>query len=137
MDSGNPDLDAGSGDSSDGSSDLSEFVGAWSGSEGASVQCGDAGAVQAKPQSISGTLEATSTGLTLTDQSGCTFDFTVSGGVATLSAPVSCDTDSGVVQVSSFTLTTTDGHHMTGRATATETVGAVTCAVTISETLSR
>jgi len=137
MDSDNRDLDAGSGDSSDGNSDLSKFAGTWSGSEVASAQCGDAGAVTTKPQSTSGTFQATSTGLTMTDPSGCTFDFTISGAVATLSAPVSCDTDSGVVQVSSFTLTTTDGHHMTGQATAIETVGAVSCAATLSVTFTR
>jgi hypothetical protein len=128
--------------SSSSSDPLANFVGgAWSGSEATTATCGDAGALTGS-KSISLSFQPTASGFTFTDASGCTWSFTVSGDTATLAgAPETCsiDSDAGtqVLTLSTGTLTTSDGHQLTGQFTGTETQGATTCAVVGSFTLTR
>jgi len=73
---------------------------------------------------------------------GCTFKFNVSGNTATLAnGPVSCSgTQQGVpftTTVTSYTLTTADGHSMSVNSAATVVTGGQNCAATVAGTLSR
>jgi hypothetical protein len=67
---------------------------------------------------------------------------TVSGDTAALSTTPeasSIDSDAGteLLSISSATLTTSDGHHMVGQFMGTDTLGATTCSVDASLTLTR
>jgi hypothetical protein len=136
--------DASAGDAgADGASAPSNFLGTppWSGTEVLSLVCGDAGMFRL-PQSLSGiSFMPTASGFSYTDTSGCMFDFAVSGNTATLVAPVTCmiHTDSGTQTeyISSATLTSSDGHHLTGQFTGTDTEGTLACSITASLTLNR
>jgi hypothetical protein len=66
----------------------------------------------------------------------------VSGNTATLaSTPQTCsipsDAGTELLSLSTSTLTTSDGHHMTGQFVGTDTVGATACSVDASITLTR
>jgi hypothetical protein len=132
-----------SGGSGDGGVDpLANFVGApWSGSEGVTLACGDAG-TRTGSKSFSTSFQSTSSGLTFTGANGCSWSLTVSGDTATLaSTPETCDiaqeAGTEVVSLSAGTLTTSDGHHMTGQLTGTDTSGATACSLNLSITLTR
>jgi hypothetical protein len=73
---------------------------------------------------------------------GCTFKFNVSGNVATLAnGPVSCTgTQQGIpftTTVTSYTLSTADGHSMAVNSAATVVTAGQTCTATVTGTLSR
>jgi hypothetical protein len=119
------------------------FVGtpAWSGTETAGLSCGDAGTATTK-KAVSGIVfQPTAVGVSITDSNGCSYDFAVCADKATLTAPATCTiaTDSGVVteQVSTGTLTTKDGHTLTGALRGTVTEGPLDCAVDLGFTLTR
>ena len=70
--------------------------------------------------------------LQYTSNDGCLFKFNVSGSTATLAnGPVTCSATSNGTAVSlsvaSYTLYTSDGHHLTANAVGTATVGGVSC----------
>jgi hypothetical protein len=128
--------------SSSPSANLNNFTGAaWSGTATTTFNCRDAGSTLPASGSTSFVLSASgSNGLTYTTMDGCVFDFTVSGDTATLSnAPVTCSlsTDAGiavVLDVSNYTLSTSDGQHLAGTASGTGMVGGISC--NLSQTLS-
>jgi uncharacterized membrane protein YgcG len=131
-----------SGSSDSGTDPLANFVGTpWSGSQVATVTCGDAGAYTTS-KSVSRSFQSTASGLTVTDQRGCSWSLSVSGNTATLaSTPQTCsipsDAGTELLSLSTSTLTTSDGHHMTGQFVGTDTVGATACSVDASITLTR
>jgi hypothetical protein len=125
-----------------GSPQTNNFLGApWSGTEAVSFVCGDGGAFSGN-QALSGvSFQPTVSGIRTTDKTGCVYDFAVSGDTATLVAPVVCTirTDAGIQtqRITSATLTSSDGHHMTGELRGTDAEGALYCTFDNSLTLSR
>jgi hypothetical protein len=113
----------------------------WSGTESVSLSCGDAGTHGAQ-RALSGLVfQPTDAGIGFTDDTGCTYDFTVCGSSAKLTSPVTCTvtTDSGVVteQVSVGTLTTKDGHHLSGALKGSVTEGTLDCQSLVGLALTR
>jgi hypothetical protein len=123
------------------------FVGtpSWSGTESVALFCEDGGtgtATRSTMSSLSGLVfQPTDTGISATDNDGCTYKFDVCEDKAKLTAPVTCtiSTDSGVVteQLSTGTLTTKDGHMLTGSLRGTVTEGSLSCGLVFGFTLTR
>jgi hypothetical protein len=129
-----------SGDSGSSSSDLTNFLGTWTGTDTVTVMC-DGGITESTNGTVSFGLSESGSGLTYTSVTGCVLDFTVSGDTATLSnAPVTCSdtTDAGTVvtTVTSYTLSTSDGQHLTGTYDTVEMIDGIDCTgpVTFSAT---
>ena len=133
-------LSCSSSSSTVGATDLSHFTGpTWSGSETISVNC--SGTVTNNNIVGKWSLQASGTsGLTYSSTSGCTYDFAVVGDTATLTnAPVVCSGTSatGAAVISTYehyTLTTSDGVHLTGSNDGTLASGGTNC--TFNHTIS-
>jgi hypothetical protein len=130
------------GGSGDGTRNLANFEGApWTGPLTGTVNCAGTTLVQQVQGSI--TLSAGSgADLQFSTLPGCTFKFNVSGNVATLAnGPVSCTgTQQGIpftTTVTSYTLSTADGHSMAVNSAATVVTAGQTCTATVTGTLSR
>jgi len=110
--------------------DLTNFTGqAWSGTQSTSGTCNGNGSQPYNPTSF---IAKGSDGLTFTSAAGCLFDFSVSGDEATLSnAPVVCSTTSNggavVFNYTEFTMTSSDGAHLTALLAGTLKEGGKTC----------
>ena len=106
------------------------------GSDIVSITCG--ASTEDEPSAATGmtyTAQGAS-GFTGTDNDGCTFDWTVSGDTATLSnAPVTCTKQPETI--TAFTLTTSDGKHLSGMASGTAMSGATSCTFTVMLTATR
>lgn len=121
--------------------DLTNFQGTWSGNLSSTITCGTQSQSGNSADSI--TLSA-GTGADLQYQSsaGCLFKFNVAGGTASLvNAPVTCSTTvNGTVlelNFTSYTLSTSDGHHLTADAAATVSSGGQTCTMVITGSATR
>jgi len=132
----------GGGGTSGGTKNLANFEGAaWTGTLTVTLNCAGMTASQQGQGSI--TLSAGSgADLEFSTLPGCTFKFNVSGNTATLAnGPVTCSgTQQGVpftTTVTSYTLTTADGHSMSVNSAATVVTGGQNCAATVAGTLSR
>lgn len=121
--------------------DLSRFEGTWNGNLSSTVVCGTQSQSGNSTDSI--TLSAGSgADLQYLSNAGCLFKFNVSGGTASLSnAPVTCSTTSNgtvlALNFSSYSLSTSDGHHLTANATATIASGGQTCNLVITGSATR
>ena len=123
-------------------SGVSCFVGAtWNASQIETIMCQGGRMETSSPMATQWPLEANGSGFSYTDSSGCMLDFTVSGDTATLSnGPVTCQgsADGGIsLTFSSGTLTSSDGHHLTGDIRGTAMVGSNTCSIDLRETATR
>ncbi len=122
------------------------FTGApWSGTEEIVIICGDAGVgggyscpagsdkCKIAMADVSGlSFQAAKEGISTTDKStGCTFDFSVCGDQASLTAPVACkvSTDAGIVtlNVASGSLTSPDGGSLNGELKGTVSESSASC----------
>lgn len=119
----------------------SNFEGsAWTGTISTTLTCGLQSLTATNDFSVAFSSYG-GTGLTYTSEDGCTFDFSVSGDVATLgNGPVSCSTteDAGVLTVTfqSLTYTSPNGSQLTGTGSGTISLGGTTCqeSATVSAT---
>ncbi|HLK37309.1 MAG TPA: hypothetical protein VKU41_11195 [Polyangiaceae bacterium] len=123
-------------------SGVSCFVGAtWNASQVETITCDNGRGDTSTPMATQWPLEANGSGFSYTDASGCMLEFTVSGDTATLSnGPVTCQgsADGGAaLTFSSGTLSSSDGHHLTGDIRGTATVGSTTCTIDLRETATR
>jgi hypothetical protein len=121
--------------------DFTKFTGAtWSGTNTITQTCG--GATVTRTVAISVQFYGNGgTGIYYPSKDGCVFDFTVSGDTASLSnAPVTCSAtgDAGVetYTVTAYTVTTSDGHSLTGTSTSTG-MGVANCTLTADIKLAR
>lgn len=125
------------GSSSSGPTDLANFTGAeWTGALSLTANC--AGTADTVSDPFMGMFTAQgASGFTATSfNGGCVFDFNVSGNTATLSnGPVSCGTTTTagaavLFSFTSYTLTTSDGAHLTGTVAGSATEGGLNCSLT-------
>jgi hypothetical protein len=133
------------GDLSDGdvtTNDSTNFFGSWTGMETVTVMC-DGSAPDTASSGLTLTLVASGSDLTYTSVTGCVFDFTVSGDTATLSnVPLTCSdtTDAGVAVVTtitSYTLSTSDGQHLTGTFDSTAMADGISCPTSVTFSATR
>jgi hypothetical protein len=121
--------------------DLSKFEGNWSGNLTTTVTCG--GQSQSGNAAVTLGLSAGSgADLQYLSQGGCLFKFNVSGNTASLAnAPVTCSTTSNgaalVLNFTSYSLSTSDGHSLTATAGGTVTSGGENCTVAITGSAAR
>jgi len=117
-----------------GGPDISKFVGGtWSGTNSFTLNCG--GQTNSGNGSVSIVLsEGTDSDLAAATSDGCVAKFTVdkSGNTASLSnAPLTCkSTQNGTTMATtfnSFTLQTSDGHHLTMHSEGTIAAGSQSC----------
>ena len=111
---------------------LSNFEGNWPNiSLTTTVNCG--GQTQTANSTVAiGISAGNGADLEYTSTAGCDFKFMVSGNTANLAnAPVTCSTTSSgttfVLNFTSYSLTTSDGHHLTLTAGGTAASGGTTC----------
>jgi hypothetical protein len=112
--------------------DLSNWLGSWAGNQTTTVTCpGNAPVTQNSLVSVT-LSNGSGADLQYTSNDGCLLKFNVSGSTATLAnGPVTCSATSNGTAVSlsvaSYTLYTSDGHHLTATAAGTATVSGVSC----------
>jgi hypothetical protein len=113
--------------------ELSNFIGGtWSGTGTLNITCGTSTTTSAWP--FGATFVAQGPAAITYSWEGCTFDFAVSGDLATLSdAPLACSSPNAGLVYQTFTATS-DGVHMNVSVSATEPNG---CASTASATATR
>jgi hypothetical protein len=126
------------------STNFANFQGAaWNASVTDTASCPAPIGTQSAPRTYSLTfVPANGADLQFTSAEGCVYKFNVSGNTATLAnAPVSCTVSvngiTGVVSWTSFTATTTDGHHLAIDTAGTATNSVITCSFTETGSASR
>jgi hypothetical protein len=124
---------AGCGSSSSDDADRAHFTGAeWMVTGTQMTTCGT-GPAESDSLSTEFAFLNNGSGIDYLSAAGCRFEFSVSGDTATLSnAPVSCtDTpstgDTVEVTFTTYTMTTSDGEHLTVDQTGTVVSGPTTC----------
>jgi len=132
----------GSGSGSSGA-DLSIFTGAtWTGTLTSTVTCGGQPPASGNANFNVPLSAGSGADLQYMSNDGCLFKFNVSGSTGSLSnGPVSCSTTSSgiaiVVTFNSYTLSTSDGHHLTINSAGTAASGGTTCSMTTTGNATR